>query len=183
MSELLPTLHHLSSNMPMTRSMKRCTKLRTISEVPYIVEGITWWTCIVCELCTCICVNCQLFSKVGGECRYRPTFYYYYWYYTCMKYKSTIESNYHTRSDNTLWMKVRGPNYQVTFLRQKEQTQYKYEKWILAVYNVQQFEIPDKEFKRWQMDKQEQIPLKEPKMEIEVMIKLLSQQQHAWHPY
>ena len=74
-------------------------------------------------------------------------------------------------------MKVRGPNYQVRFLRQKKQTQYKWkanEKWIVAVYNVQQFEIPDKEFERWPMDEQVQVPLEVPKMEIEVMINIHS---------
>ena len=69
-------------------------------------------------------------------------------------------------------MKVRGPNYRVKFLRQKKQTQYQWkenEKWILAVYNVQEFEIPDREIHKWRPNEEVSLPLKMPKTEIEVI--------------
>ena len=78
---------------------------------------------------------------------------------------------YYIRSDGTLWMKVRGPNYRVKFVRQKERTQYQWKgngKWILAVYHVQEFEIPDDEIEKWPLDKEVKLPLKMPKTEIEV---------------
>ena len=68
-------------------------------------------------------------------------------------------------------MKVRGPNYQVRFLRQKEQTQYKWkanEKWIVAVYNVQESEITENETEELEEDEEVQIKFKAPKTEIEV---------------
>ena len=69
-------------------------------------------------------------------------------------------------------MRVRGPNYRVKFLRQKKQTQYQWkenEKWILAVYNVQEFEIPDREIHKWPLDEEVELTLKKPKTEIEVI--------------
>lgn len=81
------------------------------------------------------------------------------------------------RSDGTLWMKVRGPNYRVKFVRQKEQSQYRWKengKWILAVYHVQEFEIPDDEIEKWPVDKEVKLPLKKPKTEIEVIKKKLN---------
>ena len=74
-------------------------------------------------------------------------------------------SNGHIRSDGTLLMKARGSNYRVKFVRQKEQTQYRWranEKWILAVYHVQ-------EFKNLPPDEEVTLPLKKPKTEIEVI--------------
>ena len=59
------------------------------------------------------------------------------------------------------------------FVRQKKQTQYRWkanEKWILAVYHVQEFEIsddPDK-IKEWPLDEKVELQLKKPKTEIEV---------------
>ena len=76
------------------------------------------------------------------------------------------------RSDGTLLMKVRGPNYRVQFVRQKEQTQYRWKengKWILAVYNVQEFEIRDDEIEKWPLDEEVILPLKKSKTEIEVI--------------
>ena len=70
-------------------------------------------------------------------------------------------------------MKVRGPNYRVKFVRQKEQTQYRWkanENWVLAVYHVQEFEIsddPDKT-KECPWDEKVELQLKQPKTEIEV---------------
>ena len=83
--------------------------------------------------------------------------------------------NDHIRPDGTgtLLMKVRGPNHRVKFVRQKKQTQYQWkanEKWILAVYHVQEFEIsddPDK-IKEWPLDEKVELQLKKPKTEIEV---------------
>jgi len=79
---------------------------------------------------------------------------------------------YCVRSDGTLLMKVRGPNYRVQFVRQKEQTQYRWKengKWILAVYNVQEFEIRDDEIEKWPLDEEVILPLKKSKTEIEVI--------------
>lgn len=82
-------------------------------------------------------------------------------------------SNGHIRSDGTLLMKVRGPNYRVRFVRQKVQTQHRWranKKWILAVYHVQEFEILDGEIEKWPLDEEVTLQLKnsKPKTEIEV---------------
>ena len=69
-------------------------------------------------------------------------------------------------------MKVRGPKFRVKFLRQKKQAQYQWkenENWILAVYNVREFEIPDREIEKWPLDKEVSLPLKKLKTEIEVI--------------
>ena len=69
-------------------------------------------------------------------------------------------------------MKVRGPKFRVKFLRQKKQAQYQWkenEKWILAVCNVREFEIPDREIEKWPLDKEVPLPLKKLKTEIEVI--------------
>ena len=69
-------------------------------------------------------------------------------------------------------MKVRGPKFRVKFLWQKKQAQYQWkenEKWILAVYNVREFEIPDCEIEEWPLDKEVSLPLKKLKTEIEVI--------------
>ena len=58
-------------------------------------------------------------------------------------------------------------------MRQKEQAQYQWKengKWILAVYNVQEFEIPDDEIEKWPIDEEVILPLgKKSKTEIEVI--------------
>jgi len=67
-------------------------------------------------------------------------------------------------------MKVRGSNYKVRFLRQKEQTQYKWkanEKWIVAVYNVQESEITENGTDHEELEEDEEV-FKAPKTEIEV---------------
>lgn len=87
-------------------------------------------------------------------------------------YSEICVSNGHIRSDGTLWMKVRGPNYQLKFVRQKLQTQHRWranKKWILAVYHVQEFEILDGEIEKWPLNKEATLPLKKPKTEIEVI--------------
>ena len=85
--------------------------------------------------------------------------------------KCKITTKYHNRSDDTLLMKVRGPNYHVGYLRQKKQTQHKWkanEKWTLAVYNVQEFQMKKKEIDNWEVDKEVELPLTAPKKEVEV---------------
>ena len=39
----------------------------------------------------------------------------------------------------------------------------------LAVYNVREFEIPDREIEKWPLDKEVSLPLKKLKTEIEVI--------------
>ena len=89
-----------------------------------------------------------------------------------------------------MWMKVRGPNYQVRFLRQKEQAQYKWkanEKWIVAVYNVQESEITENETEELEENEEVQIKFKAPKTEIEVrtlfehlLLTAIVPQLHIW---
>ena len=42
-------------------------------------------------------------------------------------------------------------------------------KWILAVYNVQEFEIRDDEIEKWPLDEEVILPFKKSKTEIEVI--------------
>ena len=136
----------------------KCVKLLIVSEAPYI-EG------------TSIQLITYISYMYSEKCR---------WIKPCYGRNATNDKlQYCIRSDGTLLMKVRGPNYRVQFVRQKEQTQYRWKenrKWILAVYKVQEFEIPNDEIEKWPIDEEVILPLKKSKTEIEVIYDTISLQ-------